>query len=100
MILYKVEVGSAMYKKGIRWTEYMESEGIGKHDIKIMVLDYILTISKTIDHPHNYQDHPVALVILIIIITSQMLGHMNFNKNAHQENNMVKLSMNKVTMNF
>ena len=89
-----------MYKKGIRWTEYMESEGIGKHDIKIMVLDYILTISTTIDHPHNYQDHPVALVILIIIITSQMLGHMNFNKNAHQENNMVKLSMNKVTMNF
>ena len=58
MILYKVEVGSAMYKKGIRWTEYMESESIGKHDLKYMVLDFILTISTLIDHLYNYRDHP------------------------------------------
>ena len=45
-----------MYKEGIRWTEFMESEIIGKHDVKYMVLDYILTISTTIDHPHNYQE--------------------------------------------
>ena len=38
------EVDSAMYKGGIRWTEYMESETIGKHDEYFMVLDYILTI--------------------------------------------------------
>ena len=40
----EVEVGSVMYKGGIRWTEYMESESIGKHDEFFMVLDYILTI--------------------------------------------------------
>ena len=34
-----------MYKEGMRWTEYMESESVGKHDIKYMVLDHILTIS-------------------------------------------------------
>ena len=38
-----------MYKKGIRWTEYMESKSIiGKHDEKYMVLDCILTISSII----------------------------------------------------
>ena len=51
MTLYKVEVGSAMYNKGIRWTEYMETEGYhGKHDQKYVVLDYIVTISTIIDH--------------------------------------------------
>ena len=89
-----------MYKKGIRWTEYMESESIGKHDLKYMVLDFILTISTLIDHLYNYRDHPVTLVILIIIIISQVLGHMNFNKNAKKENNMCPLSMDTVTMNF
>ena len=44
MTLNKVEVGSALYKKGIRWIETMESE-IGKHELNYMVLDYILTIS-------------------------------------------------------
>ena len=39
---YKVEVGSALYRKGVRWTEFMDSE-IGKHDLNYMVLDYILT---------------------------------------------------------
>ena len=38
------EVDSEMNKGGIRWTEYMESETIGKHDEYFMVLDYILTI--------------------------------------------------------
>ena len=55
MMLFKVEVGSAMYKKGVRWIEYSESEGIGKHDTKHMVLDYIITISTTIDHPYKYR---------------------------------------------
>ena len=63
MVLFKVEVGSALYKKGVRWIEYSESEGIGKHDTKHMVLDYIITISTTIDHPYKYRDHPVTLVI-------------------------------------
>ena len=44
-----MEVGSALYKEGIRWTEYMESKSIiGKHDEKYMVLDCILTISMII----------------------------------------------------
>ena len=96
MRLYKVEVGSAMHKKGIRWTEYMESESIGKHDLKYMVLDFILTISTLIDHLYNYRDHPVTLVILIIIIISQVLGHTNFNKNAWRMIYMSKITMNKV----
>ena len=51
----KVEVGSEMYKKGIRWTELLELEN---HPIlqlepfetntKFVVLDYILTIFMTI----------------------------------------------------
>ena len=36
--MFKVKVGSFLYKKGIRWTEYMESESIGKHDEEHMVL--------------------------------------------------------------
>ena len=47
-IVYKVKVGSALYKKGIRWTEYMESKGIGKHAKQYMVLNHILTISMII----------------------------------------------------
>ena len=44
MILYKVEVGSAMYKEGFRWTESINIHG--KTGIsQCMVLDYILTIS-------------------------------------------------------
>ena len=43
-----MEVGPAMCKRGIRWTEYMESEIIGKHDFQYMVLDFILTISMVI----------------------------------------------------
>ena len=38
--MHKVEVGSVMYKAGIRWTEYNESEfTVGKHDKRYMVLD-------------------------------------------------------------
>ena len=39
MTLYKVEVGSAMYKEGIRWTECTEWT-FGKTETKRMVLDY------------------------------------------------------------
>ena len=44
MTLYKVEVGSALYKEGIRWTESMSL--FGRTDIRTfsMVLHYILTI--------------------------------------------------------
>ena len=89
-----------MYKKGVRWIEYSESEGIGKHDTKHMVLDYIITISTTIDHPYKYHDHHVTLVILIIIIISQVLGHTNFKEKTQKENNMCQLSMDRVTMKF
>ena len=89
-----------MYKKGVRWIEYSESEGIGEHDTKHMVLDYIITIFTTIDHPYKYRDHPVTLVILIIIIISQVLGHTNFKEKTQKENNMCHLSMNRVTMKF
>ena len=43
-----MEVGSAMYKEGVRWTESMQT--FGKPDIRSqsMVLDYILTISMII----------------------------------------------------
>ena len=44
---YKVEVGSARYKQGVRWTECMEFK-VGKADITHMVIDYILTISMII----------------------------------------------------
>ena len=92
-----------MYKKGIRWIEYMKSVGLGKHEIRNMVLSTSspspqpLIILITIG---NFQDHPVTLVILNMIITSQVLGHTNINKNAQQANNMNKLSMHEVTMNF
>ena len=51
--VYKVNVGSALYKKGIRWTEYMESIWRvfgGKHDERYMVLAQL--------HPHHLYDHP------------------------------------------
>ena len=88
---YKVEVGSALYKRGIRWTEYMESEIIGKHDFQYMVLDFILTISMVILMILNR-----TTTMLILVIMSQTLGHANFNKGARQENNMVLISMNEV----
>ena len=36
----KVEVGSALYKNGVRWTEIMESESMGKYDGEHMVLGH------------------------------------------------------------
>ena len=39
MTLYKVEVGSARYKEGIRWTECIEVHG--RTETTQMVLDYI-----------------------------------------------------------
>ena len=39
LMFYKVEVGSAWYKRGIRWFEHMESESIGKHDWYFVVRD-------------------------------------------------------------
>ena len=57
----KVEVGSAMYKDGIRWTESMEPFGIDT-TYHYMVLDIYLY-----DHPFGFQDtyhdHPVTLVM-------------------------------------
>ena len=43
MTLYKVEVGSARYREGIRWTECIKTFGFGhgKTDETHMVLDYI-----------------------------------------------------------
>ena len=38
----QVELGSAMYKEGFRWTEFMESDSFGKQDTKYMVLNNIL----------------------------------------------------------
>ena len=52
MLLYKVEVGSAMYKEGIRWTESLQSFGLTDIRTQSMVLDYILTISMINDHDH------------------------------------------------
>ena len=45
MMLPKVEVGSAMYKEGVRWTESMQSFGLPDIRSQSMVIDYILTIS-------------------------------------------------------
>ena len=74
-----------MYKKGVRWTECLESERIGKYAMQHMVLDHIHTISR--------------MVMLIIIITSQVLGHTNFDKLAARINNMGVICMNKVKIN-
>ena len=49
-------MGSALYEKGIRWTELVESV-IGKHEINYMVLDNISMIN---DYPcgpyHKYRN--------------------------------------------
>ena len=45
MMLPKVEVGSAMYKEGVRWTESMQSFGLPDIRSQSMVIDYILTTS-------------------------------------------------------
>ena len=60
MTLYKVEVGSTLYKKGIRWTEGLKTfcETHGRSPDTIM-LHYILTNSMTM--------LMVTLVMLIII---------------------------------
>ena len=79
-----MEVGSALYKKGVRWTESMETKA-GRHELNYMVLDYILTISI------------ITIAMLIIIIIPQVLGHTNFNQNTLLENNM-NISMNKVNI--
>ena len=84
MILYKVEVGSAMYKEGFRWTESIDIHGETGIS-QCMVLDYILTISI------------ITIAMLIIIIIPQVLGHTNFNQNTLLENNM-NISMNKVNI--
>ena len=56
MTLYKVEVGSARYKEGIRWTECIRTFGLGhgKTDETHMVLDYIH------DHPDVNLTTPFA----------------------------------------
>ena len=41
MMSYKVEVGSAMYKEGVRWTESMQTFGLPDIRSQSMVLDYI-----------------------------------------------------------
>ena len=94
MLLYKVEVGSAMYNEGIRWTESLQSFGLTDIRTQSMVLDFILTISMINDH-----DHPVTLVMLVVIIISQVLGHMNFNKISQLENNMNLFTLNDVAIN-
>ena len=54
----QVELGSAMYKAGIRWTDYMESDSIGKHDEKYMVLGNILISHYYLhDHPYGFHDN-------------------------------------------
>ena len=97
--LLKVEVGSEMYKKGIRWTEFCQMEPFTtdvESEMKFMVLDYILTISITILQD-SYHDHPVTLAMLIIIIIiSQELGHASFKKNVQLEN---ELGIDEVTIN-
>ena len=56
--LSKVEVGSAMYKKGIRWTECMET--FGRTDLTYMVLDHITIVFMII-----LIVFPIALVMII-----------------------------------
>ena len=52
-------MGSALYREGFRWTEYMESKASasGKHDINYMVLDYIITIFILHEHPCGFHDN-------------------------------------------
>ena len=101
MMLYKVKVGSLMNKAGIRWTESFQPGASAMNNVLslCMVLDYILTISMIIlvVFMITIIDHSVTLVLLII---SQVLGHMNFNKISQLENNMNLISMNQVKIIF
>ena len=90
-----------MYKEGVRWTERLTKHSVHPLEpfrsvVKFVVLDYILTISITVLQD-NYHDHPLTLVMLILITKSQELGHMSFEKNAQLEN---KMDMDEVTINF
>ena len=53
------------------------------------------------DHPHGFHDdyHDQSLTLVIIIIMSQVLGHMNFNKKDQLENFTNLLSLNDVAIN-
>ena len=77
MTLYKVEVGSARYKEGIRWTECIKAFGHGKAATTQMVLDYIyahpdviIIISQDLGEPHHKKteyikqqfDYPLCIV--------------------------------------
>ena len=93
---FKVEVGSAMYKEGIRWTETfgrtdITTEALGTQH---MVLDFILTISLRFSWSLII-DNDVSLVMLIIIIISQVLGHTKVKKALTGIN---LFSLNEVTM--
>ena len=66
-----------MYKEGIRWTEsYYHQLEPTSTDTEFLVLDYILTISMTILQD-NYHDHPVTLVMLIIMMLIIMNNDVN-----------------------
>ena len=77
MTLYKVEVGSARYKEGIRWTECIKAFFHGKAETTEMVLDYIyahpdviIIISQDLGEPHHKKteyikqqfDYPLCIV--------------------------------------
>ena len=94
-------MGSALYREGFRWTEYMESERWrGKHDRNYMVLNYIITSSMNILLVFMITVTitlcPVTLVILVIISISQAIGHMIFDMNPKEENSMNLFNMNEV----
>ena len=86
MLMYKVEVGSAMYKEGIRWTESLQSIGLTDIRTQSMVLDYILTISMIYDY-----DHPVTLVMLIIIISGAWSHQLQQEEPAGEQHELVQL---------
>ena len=58
-----MEVGSEMYKEGIRWTELVEYRSYfqlepDRTNTKLVVLDCILTMSMTILQEDSYHDRP------------------------------------------
>ena len=62
MTLYKVEVGSALYKEGIRWTESMRVMGrtdTGPHSMVFFL-----------DHSHSMVLHFKLAISLIILMFS------------------------------
>ena len=71
-IVYKVKVGSALYKKGIRWTEYMESKRIGKHAKQYMVLahNHILTILRFSFYPGDVDHNHLTYLRCLVTPTS------------------------------